>query len=226
MALEIIGVGYGRTGTLSIRKALNDLGFPCYHMFDILFDPRRKADVDFWMEVADAPAGTSHDWERIFAGNLATVDFPACAAWRDLIRAYPAAKVLLTLHPRGPEAWYESTRRTIYMGTDLEAATSFGRKVNAMMDRLVWKGLLRNSMEDRDAAIAQYQAHIDEVRAAVPPERLLIFSADQGWEPLCAFLGIPVPDVPFPNVNNRDEMSRITSALNRMRSFAARRSTA
>jgi hypothetical protein len=221
MSLEIIGAGFGRTGTLSIRKALSDLGYPCYHMFDVLFDPRRKADIDFWTEVADAP-DAPHDWERVFGGLRATVDFPACAVWRQLVRDHPEAKVLLTLHARGARAWAESTRGTIYVGTGMEAGTAFARKVNDVMDRLVWHGMLGGAMDDGDAAARAYEAHIEEVRDTVPASRLLLFSADQGWGPLCAFLGQPVPDRPFPNINNRDEMGRIMARLERLRSFGLR----
>jgi len=219
VTLEIIGAGFGRTGTSSVRKALNELGFPCYHMFDVLFNPQCRADIDFWQEVADDPQSVARDWNRVFAPYRATVDFPACAVWRPLLAAHPKAKVLLTLHARGPEAWYDSTRGTIYVGTGLEAGTTFARKVNDMMDRLVWRGLLQGTMENRDAAIARYNAHIAEIRAAVPPEQLLLFSPDQGWEPLCAFLGVPVPTAPFPNVNNREEMARTVGRLARLRSF-------
>lgn len=219
MGLEIIGAGFGRTGTLSVRKALSDLGYPCYHMFDVLFNPARKTDIDVWLKVADAPAGTIHDWDRLFAGYRAVVDFPSCAVWRDLMVAYPNAKVLLTLHAGGANAWYESTRNTIYVGTGFDSKSAFGTKVNAVMDRLVWSGMLQDAMEDRATAIARYEAHIAEVRAAVPPEKLLIFTVTQGWDPLCAFLGIAVPETPFLNVNNRDEMRKIMSRLDRFRSF-------
>jgi hypothetical protein len=212
MPLDIIGVGFGRTGTLSIRKALGDLGYPCYHMFDVLFNPTRKADVDFWQAVAENPDG-DHDWDWMFRDHSATVDFPACAVWRQLAEAYPKTKILLTLHARGAEAWYDSTVSTIYVGTGLEAGTPFSQKINDMMDRLVWHGLLKGTMDDRDKGIARYAEHIQDVIAAIPAERLLIYSADQGWEPLCRMLDRPVPQEPFPNVNNREEMARILDRL-------------
>jgi len=221
MAIEIIGAGLGRTGTMSLRSALVQLGYPCYHMMDLMFDPARKGDVDFWLEVADDPDRPDRDWNRVFSGLRATVDFPACAAWRGLAAAYPDAKVILTRHPRGAEAWYDSNRATIYSGTGFESRSEFGAKFNAMMDSLVWGRLLDDSMDDRARAIERYNAHLEEVRAGIPADRLLDFSVDQGWEPLCDFLGVPVPETPFPQVNEREHMARITSRLQLMRRLGA-----
>lgn len=220
MGLDVIGAGFGRTGTFSLRKALNTLGFPCYHMMDVLFDPAHKSDVDFWLEVAEDPARAARDWSRVFADVTATVDYPACAAWRGLVAANPQAKVIATLHPRGAEAWYDSTRKTIYAGTGLDAGSRFGAKINAMMDRLVWHGMLQDTMEDRARAIARHDAHLQELRAELPAERLLVFSVDQGWGPLCRFLQVPEPTEDFPNVNERDHMARVTARLMRMRRLA------
>lgn len=222
MPLDLIGAGFGRTGTSSIAKALSDLGYPCYHMNDVLFNPAHKDDVTFWNEVATDPDGAERDWNRVFSRHRAVLDFPACAAWRGMAKALPEAKVILTLHAKGAEAWYDSTVKTIFKGTDLGSNSAFGAQVNEMMDALIWNGMLAGTMTDRDAAIARYEAHIEEVRAALPPERLLIFSADQGWEPLCAFLDLPVPEADFPNVNNREDMARRMARLEMMRRFTAK----
>src|SRR5689334_14593400 len=114
MSLKIIGVGFGRTGTLSVQHALNELGFPCYHMFEVLENKKNKAHLDFWYRVGNAPAGRQHDWSEVFSDYTATVDNPGCCVWKELIQAYPNAKVILTLHPKGAETWYESTYQTIY----------------------------------------------------------------------------------------------------------------
>lgn len=219
MPLKIIGAGLGRTGTLSLRTALVELGYPCGHMMDVMFDPNHKADVDFWLEVADDPDRADRDWSRVFAGLSAVVDFPACAAWRGLVAAFPQAKVIFTLHPHGPEGWYKSARETIYSGTDLDAGTDFGTKINTMMDRLIWKGLMQDTMEDQPAALARYASHLEEVRDVVPADRLLVYTVTEGWDPLCAFLDVPVPAQPFPQVNGREEMARRAQRLKRMALF-------
>lgn len=223
MKLDVIGAGLGRTGTLSLRSALETLGYPCYHMLDLLFDPYRKTDVDFWLEVAEDPTRIDRDWMRVFSGYRATVDFPSCTVWQQLAQAYPAAKIIFTHHPRGAKGWYDSTRATIYSGTGGDAGTAFGAKVNKMIDALVWHGMMRDTMEDEPRAIARYTQHFEEVRDTVPADRLLVYSVDQGWGPLCAFLGQPVPDDAFPQVNQRDQMARTTERLLRMRNFGLRR---
>jgi hypothetical protein len=209
MALKVIGAGFGRTGTLSTFTALNQLGFPCYHMFEVLENKQNVSHLDFWRRVANSEPGTQHDWEQVFANYTAAVDNPACCVWRELAQAYPDAKILLTLHPGGADAWYESTIHTIY-GVQrtwqfkvLEIATPFGRKFGDMSNKLIWQRSHNGTMEHRERAIAHYNQHIADVKAAVPSERLLVFSVDQGWKPLCDFLGVPVPDTPFPNVNDR-----------------------
>jgi hypothetical protein len=221
VALQIIGAGFGRTGTLSLYTALNQLGFPCYHMFEVLKNPANKSHLDFWRQVANSAPGTQHDWEQVFSRYKASVDNPACCVWRELLEAYPHAKVILTLHPKGADAWYESTINTIYFTETmwqfkvLEIATPFGRKFGDMAHKLVWQRSHRGTMHDRSKAIAHYHEHIAEVKAAVPANQLLVFSADQGWEPLCNFLGLPVPDSPFPNVNDRAEIKTTVSEITR-----------
>ena len=114
MTLKIIGAGFGRTGTASTCAALSQLGLPCYHMYEVIENKANKGHLDFWNNVANTPADTPHDWNRVFANYTAVVDNPAACVWRQLLEAYPDAKVLLTLHPKGADAWYESTIDTIY----------------------------------------------------------------------------------------------------------------
>jgi hypothetical protein len=221
MPLQVIGAGFGRTGTMSTHLALNQLGFPCYHMFEVLRNPLNKAHLDFWRKVADAPDKVDRDWEQVFGRYTATVDNPACCVWRELAKAYPDAKVLLTLHPKGGDAWYESVMETIYFTEStwqfkvLHAVTPFGRKFGDMSHKLIWQYLHRSTMPDRAKAVAFYNKHIEEVKAAVPPEKLLIFSANQGWKPLCDFLGVAVPDTAFPNTNDRAEFQKIKAGIAR-----------
>jgi hypothetical protein len=162
-----------------------------------------------------------HDWEQVFSRYTAAVDNPACCVWRELMVAYPNAKVLLTVHPRGAEAWYESTIETIYFTEIawqfkvLEWTTPFGRKMGDMCHKLIWQRAHKGTMSDRSAAIAFYEQHIADVKAAVPPERLLVFSVDQGWKPLCDFLQVPVPGSDFPNVNDRAEIKKTLAEMTR-----------
>lgn len=221
MALEIIGAGFGRTGTMSIWAAFNQLGFPCYHMVEVLNNKENKSHLDFWLRVANSEPGIQHDWDKVFSRYTAAVDNPACCVWRELLAAYPDAKVVLTLHPKGAETWYESTIETIYFTEILwqfkvlEALTPFGRKMGAMSRKLIWQRAHRGTMSDRQKAIAHYQQHIEEVKASVPPDRLLVFSVDQGWEPLCGFLGVPVPASKFPSINDRAEIKKVIRGMTR-----------
>ncbi len=219
MALQIIGAGFGRTGTLSVYTALKQLGFPCYHMFEVLENKENKSHLDFWRRVANSEANTRHDWEQVFSKYTDTVDNPVCCVWRELLAAYPDAKVILTLHPRGAEAWYESTLDSIYFTETmwqfkvLEFATPFGRKFGDMSRKLIWQRSHKGTMNDRAKAIAHYHQHIADVKAAVPADQLLVFSADQGWKPLCKFLGVPVPAPEFPNVNDRAAIKKTVRDL-------------
>jgi hypothetical protein len=221
MALKVIGAGFGRTGTLSTYSALNQLGLRCYHGLEMIANEANRSHLDFWLRVANTPAGTKHDWNEVFAKYAAAVDNPACCVWRELLEAYPDAKVLLTLHPRGPAAWFESTIDTIYFTENLwqfqvlRWVTPWGRKLGDLFRKLIWERNLKGTMPDRDRAIARYEQHIEEVKAAVPAERLLVFSVDQGWEPLCKFLGLPVPGRPFPNINDRAQIKKLIAVLTR-----------
>lgn len=214
MALKIIGAGFGRTGTWSTFAALNRLGFPCYHMKEVILNGANKGHLEFWRRVADSPPGTVHDWNRVFANYTATVDNPACCVWRELMAAYPDAKILLTLHPRGAEAWYDSTIDTIYFTETLwqfkvlEWLTPFGRKLGGLSRRLIWGRTLKGVMGDKAKAVARYNAYVEEVKASVPPERLLVFSVTDGWGPLCRFLGVPEPPEAFPRLNDRESIKK------------------
>lgn len=217
--LQLIGAGFGRTGTWSTFAALNRLGFPCYHMHEVLFNKANRGHLDFWRQVAQTPPGTRHDWPRVFARYAATVDNPACCVWRELCAEYPQAKVLLTLHPRGAEAWYDSTIDTIYFTETLwqfkvlEWLTPFGRKMGLISHNLIWGRVLKGVMADKAKAVARYHAYVEEVKAAVPADRLLVFQVTDGWGPLCRFLGVPEPPEPFPNLNDREQIKQTIRSL-------------
>jgi hypothetical protein len=209
--LKVIGAGFGRTGTLSMKAALETLGFgPCYHMVEVFGKP---TDAALWEA---ATRGDPVDWNKIFAGYQATVDWPACAFYKDLMKAYPDAKVLLTV--RDPEKWYESVSSTIYQvsrGASRSLIASLFsqgmmsfipnlRHMRRMINGLIWEKTFGGRFEDKDHAIAVFKQHIEEVKHHVPPEKLLVYDVKQGWEPICVFLGVEVPkDTPFPHLNDR-----------------------
>lgn len=196
MALKVIGAGFGRTGTLSLKTALERLGLDgCYHMAEVFGHPEH---ADVW---AAAGAGEPVDWDSLFEGYQATVDWPACAYWPELVEAYPDAKVLLNV--RDPQRWWDSFRDTIY--AQVTRPDSDRPETRILMT--VGAGILERSfggqLGDRDYFIACYERHNEAVVRGVPADRLLVYQVSEGWEPLCAFLGLPVPDEPFPNVNDR-----------------------
>jgi len=199
--MQIIGAGFGRTGTTSIKKALEDLGFgPCYHMQEVIKNP---AHVSFWRS---ARSRSREDWLRVFAPYRSSLDYPVCLVYRELMEIYPDAKVLLTV--RDPEKWYESTLKTIYRVSNLIPAWQRYMlwpvaRFYDMANLVIWNGVFEGRFEERDFAIRKYHEHIEQVKAAVPPEKLLVFDVQQGWEPLCTFLDVPVPDRPFPHLNDR-----------------------
>ena len=195
MALSVIGAGFGRTGTLSLKLALEQLGFgPCYHMLEVFKDPQAPLR---WEAAADGRP----DWEQIFHGYRATVDWPGATFWRELAYAYPEAKVILTV--RDPEAWFVSTQATIFKQMDLDEASPFSR-----MPKKVVGELFEQRMHDRAKLLEVYARHNETVRRTIPPERLLVYEVSQGWAPLCAFLGVPVPDGSIPKVNTTEEFQR------------------
>jgi hypothetical protein len=201
MALAVIGAGFGRTGTLSLKGALETLGLgPCYHMTEAFAHP---SHVPVWR---DATLGRPVDWDALFEGYRAAVDWPACHFWRELVARWPDAKVILTV--RDPARWYESVAKTIHVVLERELppeAPETLRAHMAMVRRLVREETFDGRFEDRDHAIAVYEAHNRAVREALPPEQLLVYEVAQGWEPLCRFLGRPLPEQDFPRVNSTDE---------------------
>lgn len=198
--LEVIGAGFGRTGTLSLKLALERLGFgPCHHMTELMEDP---AQLDLWGRVV---AGEPVDWDEVYRGYRATTDWPGTRYWRRLVEHYPYAKVVLTV--RDPRKWYESVHESIYHTRSILATDDLYAKRRQFVDQIIWEGEFGGRFEDADHAIAVFNAHNEAVRREVPAERLLEFQVGDGWEPLCGFLGVPVPDQPFPRSNDRQEFA-------------------
>jgi hypothetical protein len=210
MALEVIGAGLGRTGTMSLKLALEQLGFgPCHHMTELPTHPERWPLWERFFEDGVA------DWDAIFEGYRSTVDAPGCFVYRELAEFYPDAKVILTV--REPERWFQSTLNTIAAPGYREklAETPIGRLTAGMTSYQVKKRAGATSardaraLQDKESMIAGFEAHNAEVHEVIAPERLLTYEVRQRWEPLSAFLGAPVPDAPFPHANEQGKWQSI-----------------
>jgi Sulfotransferase domain len=203
MAIKVIGAGFGRTGTMSLKVALEDLGFgKCYHFTEAM---GKLTHLKAWHK---ASHGHAIAWGELFEGYQSAIDFPACAFYKELMVRYPDAKVVLTV--RDPERWYDSARSTIYAAN--RAFPWWGRFFprmwydHDMSCNVIWNGTFHGRFEDKAYTVDLFKKHTVDVQRTVPPERLLIFDVAEGWEPLCRFLGVPVPeDKPFPHVNNQAE---------------------
>lgn len=210
MALQVIGAGFGRTGTFSLKLALERLGFTkCHHMKEVFGS---RTQVDAWYALS---RGETVDWDDVFEGFAASCDWPSSAYWEELYHHYPDSRVILTT--RDPERWYTSALETIYaVSTVLPRwLLVFPRISRAfeMIHATIWDGIFDARFEDKPRTLEVYQRHLERVRSVAAPERLLVFEAKEGWEPLCAFLGVPVPDTPYPHVNEAAEIKRAVKVL-------------
>jgi hypothetical protein len=220
--VKVIGAGFGRTGTWSLKAALEELGFgPCYHMTEVFTHPEHAA---FW---GSAWRGEPADWEGVLGGYEATVDWPACTFYEELMEWHPEAKVLLSV--RDPEPWYESTRSTIYELSMLLESSPIARLIfglisllvfggfaggrTSIVNDMIWQGTFDGRFEDKAYAIEVFERHIEEVKRRVPSERLLVYEVTEGWVPLCEFLGVPEPEETFPHLNDATLLRRGTKAV-------------
>jgi hypothetical protein len=198
--LQVIGAGFGRTGTMSLKVALETLGFaPCYHMTEMVKNPEH---FRLWTAARD---GAPVDWRRLYANYRATVDWPGCLYYRELMAAFGQAKVILTV--RDSDRWYDSVRDTLYSlktATDgyLASADTAGRRPALQYENRIWTDLFAGRFTDRHFAISVYRQHNLRVQETVPADRLLVFQVGDGWQPLCSFLQVSVPDQPFPRLND------------------------
>jgi hypothetical protein len=227
MSLKVIGAGWGRTGTESLKKALEILGFgKCYHMFELIKDGKR---VIYWEQLA---RGEKPDYEKLFEGYQSAVDFPAAMYYREFMAQYPNAKVILSY--RDPEKWYESASNTIFkplpffiipisrvLGLFIKNLSYFPRIANNVIEPL-FTVFLEGRKDDRPYMLKRYNQWVEDVKKNVPAEKLLVFEAKEGWEPLCKFLGVPVPDVPYPKGNDSEQFKERTKVKNFIKEFGGK----
>jgi hypothetical protein len=195
MSLQVVGAGVGRTGTHSLKIALEQLlGGRCHHMVEVFPSEEQKAG---WTRAID---GEPVDWHALLADFTAAVDFPASLFWRELADANPDALVLLSVRPA--DDWYRSASNTIFAGIDqaVEAGDAWlGAFVRGLGERF------SNDFGNPEAMTAAYERHNAAVREGVPADRLLEWTPGDGWAPICERLGVPVPDEPFPVTNTTED---------------------
>ena len=207
MTIKVIGAGFGRNGTLSLKNALETLGFAsCYHMLELNLE---KNEDLAWSALA---RGEKVDFDVLFEGYQASVDWPSCNFWREQLAWYPDAKVILS--ERDPESWYASIMNTIYPASLAASKLEdplFQRR-SKMVFEVVWDGLFDGRMEDKDHVIGIYLEHNKAVKDSVPADRLLVFESSQEWGPLCEFLEVPLPAEPYPRVNTTEDFEKTMQA--------------
>ena len=204
--MQVFGAGFGRTGTMSLKIALEKLGMgPCYHMREVV---SRPSHIKLWYDIS---RGEHPNWNRLFSGFNSAVDFPVSLFYKQLINQFPDAKFILTL--REFDKWYISTVNTIYKVPNIlpdwfKMVVYPIRMFIAMQVNLIWVGLFKNKFSDRESAKLVYYEHIRSVKKTIPAYKLLIYHVKEGWGPLCEFLNVDVPEIPFPKVNDTAEMLR------------------
>lgn len=206
--LAIVGAGFGRTGTTSLRSALDALGHgPCYHMSEVFKHP---AHIDVWNDAGD---GKPVDWDVLFDGYRAAIDYPAAHFWTELMTYYPDSKVILTV--RDTDAWYESINQTMFqmIGVDRGNVPEVALKQRAMARKLVVDQYLKGNATDPDHVKATFEASNQRVIETVPADRLLVFEVAQGWKPLCEFLGCDIPGEAFPHLNTTADFQKFRARL-------------
>jgi hypothetical protein len=199
MQLRVVGAGLGRTGTASLKKALERLtGGPCYHMFELLEHPQ---SLPLWHAIV---RGESEDWDTLMDGYTASVDWPAASYWPELSAANPDAIVLLSSRA-SPEKWWASMEKTIVAALTMDLPPdSEGVAAHRAMVLDMFERRFTPDWREPQAAMAAYERHNERVRAEVPPERLVDWQPGDGWEPICAALGVAVPSDPFPHENDSE----------------------
>jgi sulfotransferase family protein len=204
MDLQVIGPAFGRTGTMSFKEALDQLGFgPTYHMFEVY---EHTGHTELWTR---AIHGGRLDLDTLFAGYRSVVDWPACSFWKQIKAAHPKAKVVLT--QRDPDSWFDSITHTVFQAIRSHSEDENLNLWRVQTRKLILEDTFGNDLS-REHVIKVMRGHERDVIASVPRNELLLFDVADGWEPLCAFLDVPVPDTPFPHANAAADF-RVTTGL-------------
>lgn len=220
MSIKIIGAGLPRTGTNTLKESLEKLNYKkTYHMKELLVKPE---NLHYWLTLKETG---STNWDELYKGYQATVDFPGYPWYKEHMKQYPDAKVILTVRPF--EKWYTSVYSTIWKA----GPQTLSEKI-AMMSKLLFNSRLRSvikcvkfskkvifethlqgKFEDKDFAEKIFNKHIEDVKAYVPKEKLLVYDVSEGWEPLCKFLGVPEPNEPIPHLNKKENFKKMLGEL-------------
>lgn len=220
MALQVIGTGQGRTGTMSLKLALEELGFnKCYHMYVLIEE--HPEDVVYFEK---AERGEKVDWDELFKGYLSAVDFPVIRYYKDIVAKYPDAKIIHTT--RDFESWFESMTKTIFWAMQpgpgrmlkMMVRLPFSSQLRKQLRVLKYNGMMvrkvfGNNLKDKAKIKEVFTQYNKEVLETIPKERLLSFDVKSGWEPLCKFLNVPIPSTPFPKVNSSNEFINNVKSL-------------
>jgi Sulfotransferase domain len=206
MSLKVVGAGFGRTGTRSLKEALEILGFgPCHHMMEVFSHPEQ---VQFWDRVA---LKKPFDWEEVFGAYNSACDWPSCTFYKELADTYPKAKVILSL--RDAKSWFKSVSNTIMPAMKKPTDGNPGPSLPGVFGPLlIGEGTFANDFSEAHM-IDVYERHNAEVKRTIPADRLLVFEAKDGWEPLCRFLEVKIPDVSYPSMNTTEEFQARRRAM-------------
>jgi hypothetical protein len=204
--MQVIGAGFGRTGTMSLKAALERLGLgPCFHMIDLIREPE---PLPYWQAAAN---GEQVDWTEALDGWESTIDWPGCTYWEQMAETWPDAPILLSV--REPEAWYRSTLNSIHEAKEMALRGELGGgtegdapdpAVIQFINGMIWNGTFEGRFTNKEFAIDVFNRHNEGVKSKVPADRLLVYDIKTGWGPLCEFLGVEVPDEPMPHMNDTE----------------------
>jgi sulfotransferase family protein len=220
MSIKIIGAGLPRTGTTTLKRSLEILGYgKCYHMKELLVNPDM---LPTWLELENTG---NTDWDKLYDGYEATVDFPGYPWYKEHMKRYPDAKVILTV--RSFESWHKSAYNTIWKAGPQTIPEKLVMMIKLLLNpqlrkvikcikfvkRNVWEKHFEGRFEDKAFAEKIFNQHIENVKANVPADKLLIYEVKDGWKPLCEFLGVPEPPEPLPHLNKKENFKTMLVEL-------------